>query len=63
MAKEKMTGSGGAEVPSSNVKLDGDIITASQMLGGKKSFEQGYPDEPGSLHMRNLAGNKVKGGK
>ena len=63
MAKEKMTGSAGAEVPRSNVKLDGDIITASLAQSGKFAPEEGYPDNENALHMRNLAGVKVKGGK
>lgn len=62
MAKEKMTGSAGAEVPEGNVKLDGDIISASKALMTSHSFEEGYPDQKGALHMRNLAGSK-NGGK
>lgn len=53
MADKKNTGSAGAEVPSSNAKLEGDIITASVALMTSHSYKEGYPDEPGSLHMNN----------
>lgn len=47
----KMTGSAGSEVPESNAKLDGDIITASVAEMTAHSYERGYPDQ-GGLHMQ-----------
>lgn len=38
--------------PAQSVELPGKIITAAKSTMAEKSFEHGYPDVEGRLHMR-----------
>lgn len=61
MAKgKKQNTDDGSHVPYESVELDGDIITAAKSTMAAVSFEEGYGEQPGSLHMRNgIAAKRV----
>lgn len=52
MAKEKPGKSSGDGCPTESVELSGKIITAAKSTMDARSFEKGYPDVEGRLHMR-----------
>ena len=53
MAKEKKDSKHAADgCPAQSVELPGKIISAAKSTFDEKSFEKGYPDVPGRLHMR-----------
>ena len=61
MAKGKRTGGGagdGSKVPSESAVLDGEIVTAAKSTMEARSYERGYPDPEGSLHMAGLVSRK-----
>ena len=54
MAKgKKQNSDDGSHVPYESVELDGNIITAARSTMVPESFEEGYGEQPGRLHMRN----------
>lgn len=61
MAKERKGETGEAlKVPAESVELEGGIITAAKSTMEPKSYEKGYPEPPGRLHMKNWGGAKPK---
>jgi hypothetical protein len=52
MAKERPGKAAGDGCPAESVELSGKIITAAKSTMDARSFERGYPDVEGRLHMR-----------
>ena len=49
----------GSKVPAESVELEGSIITAARSTMVAQSYEDGYPEVPGRLHMRQAAVGRV----
>ena len=54
MAKKQGGGAGdGSKVPHESALLEGEIVTAAKASMEAKSYEHGYPEPEGYLHMKN----------